>query len=404
MKKRISPFLATAAAAVLLTSCGSSGTYGKYVTLGEYKGLSVNMIRSEVSDDTLQDEIDSVIQEHAQYDPITDRACENGDVVNIDFTGTIDGAEFDGGSATDYDLELGEGYFIDELEEGIAGMKTGETKEIPVTFPEDYNEDLAGKEAVFSVTLNSISQEILPEYNDEFVASISDFTTTADYEADLKATLLSQAEENNRYLAGSDALTAAVANATFKGYPQELYDACKQEYDDMNAMYAEIFGMDPEDLALDDDETKETVEQMVYEQMVVTAIAEKEKLKVTDDEYSDYVNSIYEDYGYESVEDFESDYSKDSTMEELLQSKVQDFLLDNASITEISEDDYYAQLNGSDEDYEDFSEEDTEDELILDLETADTEVLSDVELPLDSESETETEAASETESVSESST
>ena len=150
MKKRISLFLATAAAAVLLTSCGSSGTYGKYVTLGEYKGLSVNMIRSEVSDDTLQDEIDSVIQEHAQYDPITDRACENGDVVNIDFTGTIDGAEFDDGSATDYDLELGEGYFIDELEEGIAGMKTGETKEIPVTFPEDYNEDLAGKEAVFS--------------------------------------------------------------------------------------------------------------------------------------------------------------------------------------------------------------------------------------------------------------
>ena len=172
----------------------------------------------------------------------------------------------------------------------------------------------------------------------------------------------------------------------------------------MNAMYAEIFGMDPEDLALDDDETKEAVEQMVYEQMVVTAIAEKEKLKVTDDEYNDYVNSIYEDYGYESVEDFESDYSKDSTMEELLQSKVQDFLLDNASITEISEDDYYAQLYGSDEDYEDFSEEDTEDELVLDLETADTEVLSDVELPLDSESETETETASETESVSESST
>lgn len=91
-------------------------------------------------------------------------------------------------------------------------------------------------------------------------------------------------------------------------------------------------------------------------------------------------------------------------MEELLQSKVQDFLLDNASITEISEDDYYAQLYGSDEDYEDFSEEDTEDELVLDLETADTEVLSDVELPLDSESETETETASETESVSESST
>ena len=93
--------------------------------------------------------------------------------MNIDFTGTIDGTEFDGGSATDYDLELGEGYFIDELEEGIVGMKTGETKEIPVTFPEDYSEDLAGKEAVFSVTVNSISQEILPEYNDEFVASIS---------------------------------------------------------------------------------------------------------------------------------------------------------------------------------------------------------------------------------------
>ncbi|MDO5422932.1 MAG: trigger factor [Eubacteriales bacterium] len=396
MKKNQTLFAVTLLAAGLLTSCGSSssGTYGKYVTLGDYKGVEITKIKSEVTDDTLQEEIEYLLEDNAEYNEITDRACQNGDMVNIDFTGTIDGEEFDGGSATDYDLDLGEGYFIEELEEGIVGMETGETKDITMTFPEDYGEDLAGQEAVFTVTVNAIYEVTIPEYNDEFVASISDFTTTAEYEEDLKATLLEQMEESNDYMAGYDALAAAVANATFSGYPDELYDSCKETYDAINAMYAEMFGMDVEDFELSEEDTKAAVEEMVYEKMVITAIAEKEKLTVTDDEYTDYVNDLYADYGYDSVEDFEADYSKESTMEELLQYKVQDFLVENASITEVSEDEYYADLYGDEEDWddEDLEEEElSEEEVLLD---EDLEILDDVE-ELDETDTEETEEATE---------
>ncbi|MDY3919372.1 MAG: trigger factor [Candidatus Limivivens sp.] len=399
MKKRFSLLSVTLLTAGLLVSCGSSSTYGKYVKLGDYKGVAITKIKTEVTDEALQDEIDMTLEDNAEYNEITDRGCQNGDLINIDFTGTIDGEEFDGGSATDYDLELGQGYFLEDLEAGIVGMKTGEEKEITIIFPEEYDEELGGKETVFQVTLNSIYEVILPEYNDEFVASISDFSTTAEFEEDLKQSLYEQTEESNNYMAGYDALAAAVANATFSGYPQELYDKCKESYDEMNAMYAEMFGMDVEDFELSEEETKETVEQMVYEKMVITTIAEKEKLTVSEDEYKDYVNSLYADYGYDSAEDFEADYSKDSIMEELQQSKVQDFLVKNASITEVSEDEYYSEMYGDEEYYE---EEELDDEELLEDDPVEIIELDEdlTEEVLDSEEETDAEAAQETETAS----
>ena len=138
-------------------------------------------------------------------------------------------------------------------------------------------------------------------------------------------------------------------NSTFKGYPDDLYNTCKDLYDQTNQAYAEMLGLDVSDFEGTEEETKAAVESMVYEDMVITSIAEKEKLTVSDDEYQKYVEDNLDTYGMSSVEEFESTYSKDSVMEELLREKVQKLLLDNAKITEVSEEDYYQEYEGGEE-------------------------------------------------------
>ena len=383
MKKSLILFTVTALASGILTACGSSGTYDKYVKLGDYKGIELTKIKPEVTDESLQDEIDLALEENAEQKEITGRACENGDMINIDFTGTIDGEEFEGGSGEDYDLLLGDGYFLEDLEAGIVGMETGKTKDITITFPEDYDEEIGGKEAVFSVTLNSIYEEILPEYNDEFVAKVSEFSTTEEYEEDLRNSLMEYAQSNSDDTARTDILSAVVEGSTFSGYPDELYEECRKSYDDANAMYAEMLGVDASYFELSEEETKEYVEELVYERMIITAIAEKEGIEITEDEYNDTIETLAGEYGYESAADFEADYTKDYLMNEFLASKVLDFLLENAKITEISEDEYYADYYGDDyEDSEDelYLDEDMDDELIYEEDTEDEDIIIDEDI------------------------
>lgn len=396
MRRKLAFLTITILTAGILSACGesSSGTYDKYMKLGDYKGVEVSKIKTEITDDDVQEQIDSILYDNSEQTEITDRACENGDMINIDFTGTVDGEEFDGGSGEDYDIYLGDGYFLEDLENGIVGMKTGEKKDITITFPEDYDEDLGGKEAVFSVTLNSIYEENTPEYNDEFVAKISDFSTVAEYEEDLKNSLMEEAESSNQETAAYDALAEVVANTDFSGYPDELYDECKASYDEMNAMYAEMFGMDVSDFESGEDETKAAVEEMVYEKMVITAIAEREKLEVTDEEYNDYLSSLAEEYSYDTPEEFEADYSKETIEEDLLTSKVLQFLLDNAKITEVTEDeyydDYYSDMDDEmvlDEDMEEIEmpDDDSDDDMIPEDEIMEDDDMDDAEVTIDSE-------------------
>ena len=230
-------------------------------------------------------------------------------------------------------------------------MKADDTKEMDLTIPEDYyfDDSLAGQKIHVTLTVNSVSEIERPELTDEFVASISDFDTVDAYKEDLKKSLEASADENNEYTAGSDALTQVVENSTFKGYPDDLYNTCKDLYDQTNQAYAEMLGLDVSDFEGTEEETKAAVESMVYEDMVITSIAEKEKLTVSDDEYQKYVEDNLDTYGMSSVEEFESTYSKDSVMEELLREKVQKLLLDNAKITEVSEEDYYQEYEGGEE-------------------------------------------------------
>ena len=358
----------------------STESYEEYVTLGEYKGLDVQLIKAEVTDDMVDDEIDMLLEDNAVYTPISDRGAAEGDTVNINYTGKIDGQEFDGGSAEDFELELGSGYLLDDLESQIVGMKSGETKDLNVSVPADYiedtvEEDAPDKDAVFTVTVNSVSEKSLPEYSDEFIAGVTDYKTTAEYEEGTKKELLASLESDNRSTAGMDALSQVMENSTFNGYPQELYDSCKQEYDAMNEMYAEMLGVDVADLDTDEEETKSTIESIVNEKMVCAAIAAAENISVSDEEYQKYLEDNYALYDYASAAEYEETESKESLMNEILIEKIYNFLIDNAKITEISEDEYY----GDDEDLDDeYLDEDIDlsDDLLLeteDLHAAETE-------------------------------
>lgn len=387
MKKKVLLLAASACTISLLAGCSSTpkNTYTDYLTLGEYKGLDLTMIKTEVTDDMIQDEIDYFLEDNATYTEITDRAAEENDTVNVNYTAMIDGEEYGDESAEDFDLVIGEGYLLDELEAGLVGMTAGETKEISAAFPEDYyDEAIAGKAAVFSVTLNKISVEEIPEYTDEFIASVTDYSTTAEYEEALKSELYTSTEADNRSTAGIDALSKVVELSTFEGYPQELYDTCKEEYDAMNQMYAEMFGLDVSELEDSEEDAKSTIESMVYEKMVCTTIAENEKLEVSEEDYKQYLEDNYEIYGYESAEEYESGETKEVIMDQILSEMVQDFLIENANVTEVTEDEYYEEYEDDYSDEEYLDEEDIVDD--------DAEILDDAELDME---ETDTEEAAE---------
>ena len=361
MKKKYLFSLAVILTASALTGCGkddSSESYEKYVTLGDYTGMTIDRIKTTVTDDDVQEEVQNDLYTNADYTEVTDRAAQNGDTVNIDYIGKIDGAEFDGGSDADFDLELGSGTFLSDFEDGIVGMKTGETKDITVTFPEDYDGELDGKTAVFSVTVNSITEVTLPEYNDSYVQDNYGFDTTAEFEASLKSDLQEQYDDDAQYTACADALTQAVDNASFDGYPQELYDTTKTQVESDNQAFAEQLGIEWTDLVGEDYDIEDDVLSAIHEKMVVCVIADKEKLTITDDELNSYIDDNWELYEYDSKDAFVEDNGEDALRYTLLYDKVLDFLGENNTFNDIDADDYYE--TEEDDENIDLNEEDTE--------------------------------------------
>lgn len=166
------------------------------VTLGDYKGIKLDKVEYNVTVDDVQAEIDRARKQAGRRVEVTDRAVENGDIVNLDYSGSADGVKFDGGTAQGQELVIGSGSFIPGFEDGMVGMNVGGTKDITVKFPENYHaENLAGKDAVFTVTVNKIEKEELPELNDEFAKEVSKFNTLDEYRADVEKRLT---EENTR--------------------------------------------------------------------------------------------------------------------------------------------------------------------------------------------------------------
>ena len=186
------------------------------VKLGEYKGTKVKKATGEVDDEKVEKELKQVQERQARFVDV-EREAKLGDIATIDFSGSVDGVKFDGGTAEDYRLELGSKSFIDTFEEQIVGMNLGQSKDVNVTFPAEYHEpSLAGKPAVFAVTLKKLEEKQLPELNDEFADNVSEFSTLEEYKADIKKHLQASLEKKLERENENKLIEAVVSTATLE--------------------------------------------------------------------------------------------------------------------------------------------------------------------------------------------
>lgn len=313
------------------------------VKLGEYKGLTYTETDVSVSDDEVESQINSTLTAHATAEQITDRAVEDGDTVNIDFEGKIDGKTFDGGTASGASLTIGSGTFIDGFEDGLIGVKPGDKTTLKLKFPDEYktNTDLAGKDVTFDVTVNYIKgDDILPELDDDFVKglNIDDVSNVKEYRAYVKSQLQANKESEAEKSKQSELLQQAVDNAEIKEIPEELVTQYATQYTDYYKQYASYFGLELSDFLTQymnqtEEEFNQSAEDYGKERagymLVVSAIAKAEKVDV-DALYDEKVAQYAEQSGYADAATLEKDYSKRYLNQIIINEEVQNILEENA--------------------------------------------------------------------------
>lgn len=344
----------------LLTGCGAyknsyllNVTYSDYVKLGEYKGVEATKVTFDVSQEEIDNAVEEVMYDYVSYNDITDRAAQEGDNANITYVAKIDGKEDEDYSGENEDVVIGEEYIYPEVEQALIGMKTGDKKDVSVEATDDYfDEDVVGKKVVVEVTLNDLTEEVYPDYNDDFVKDNTDYSNVKEYEESLKKNITEEKEEEFKQTAVEEILETVVANSEFNGYPQELYDSCAEEYDANNEYMASMYQMElseyEEMLGLDEESKKEEIVAAVNQELVIGAIAQAEQLSVTVNDVKSFAKEHYEEYESESADKFIDEYGEEEIGEYLTYEKVADFLYDNAKFNEITEDEYYEQQGGFD--------------------------------------------------------
>ena len=360
MKKITVIGLLTVITVFLITGCGMKEEDmkylkdfdpSKYVTLGDYKNMSITITKNEVTDEDLDSYIDYLLAANESYVDITDRdVAQNGDVANIDYVGKKDGVAFDGGTATGFDLDLGSGVFIDGFEDGVVGMKVGETKDLNLTFPEDYNnEELAGADVVFTVTLNSIKEAVIPELTDEYVQSLDNgLATVEEYKADIRKTMeesYASSRESEIEQAITDKLLAeATINGAPSGFVSRLTDTVINEITET----ANNAGVEPGLVAayyygVSEDNYVEGLKTFVNDNLlpnylVFGAVAKAEGIKVTDEDIDkDIQKMIDENAATITVEEYKKDFTEDdleSYREYLLITRAMEMLKGSVTVTE----------------------------------------------------------------------
>lgn len=357
-----------------------------YVEIGDYEGLEIEVSeKAEVTDEDVEAEIAGQIEEKGLYEESDRKTAEDGDVVNIDYVGRIDGEEFDGGSDKGTKLTLGSGDFIEGFEEQIVGKEIGETFDVTVTFPDDYYEELAGKEAVFEVTLNAIEN---PRALDDETASLlsdGEYGTADEYRESVRKHLEEHAE-NDRLAEAREAVQEQLLNVCeIKGYPKEVVDYrvaeeieyYKQYAEELGETYEQLlsdgFGMTEEELK---DEMRMEVEDSLGREMIADLIAEKENVSVEEDDFRKYVEELAEQMWYPSAEELIAEFGEDFLMKQFRRDKAMDAVAAKAKITEVERTDEDYELNLEDlglefetEDYEDA--ENAEDAFEVEFETED---------------------------------
>ncbi len=318
------------------------------VQLGDYKGLEITKQATELTDEELEQTIEQRLEAMADMVIKEDGQVEEGDTVNLDFDGYVDGEQFEGGQADGYDLEIGSGMFIPGFEEQLVGLKVGEEKEVEVTFPEEYHaEELAGKPATFKTKINEIKTKEVPELDDELANELdSEADNVEQYKENLRKQLTEQKQTDAENLQKEEAITLATDNATVD-IPEAMIkteeDRMVQEFaqrlqqQGLNLeTYFQISGQSEEDLR---GQMKDDAEQRVKTNLTLAAIAEAESIEVSEEDVDKELQNMSEQFNI-SVEDIKNTLGNtDIVKNDVRVKKVIDLLVDEAKLVEAKNED-----------------------------------------------------------------
>lgn len=310
------------------------------VTLGEYKGVSVKKQTTEVTDAQVEAKVEEERAKQASEVSVDDRPVKDGDTVNLDYAGSVDGVAFAGGTAEGQTLKIGSNTFIPGFEEQMVGMSIGEEKDLDVTFPESYHaEELAGKKAVFHVKVNAITETQLPELDDDFAKDISEFDTLDEYKADVRAKLEAQAAESDK-----NAFTNAVIEKVLENATVDIPEAMiERQIDSMMRDFE--YRLASQGLKLEDfmkytgqDEKafranyRDQAEKSVKAHLVLTAIEKAETIEATQEQIDEQIAQFAPQTG-KSVEELKetlTDSDKEYFKADAIRDNAIKFLCDNA--------------------------------------------------------------------------
>ena len=324
MTKKIITLALAAMMVFSLAACSSGNSYNydfsEYITLGEYKGIEISKAKV---DEELASAIEDLIESATTKVEVTDRAAKEGDVANINYVGKLDGVEIvdENGltpaSDENVDVTIGDGAFIEGFEESIVGHLTGETYSADITFPEDYQGSaLAGKTVTFDITVNSISEKIVPEYNNDLIAEKTSYKSIPEYEAET----IKSIRENMLW-------TALSTSSVVKKYPEKnvkyYYDNTVNSY----KSYASTYGYSFDDFVytMMGVDAKTFLQQLIIEaksqvrsELILYSFAEVEGLEITKEVYDERVGAIVEEYGCADVAELEESYGESSIKNTML--------------------------------------------------------------------------------------
>ena len=309
------------------------------VKLGDYKGLKVKKNDTEVTDEEVENELHSLQKRNSRLVVADDRAAQNGDTVSLDFEGFVDGVAFDGGKGENYPLELGTGSFIPGFEDQVCGHKIEEDFDVNVTFPEDYAEELAGKEAVFKCKIHEIKAKELPELDDDFAQSVSeDLNTIDELKADIKKQLAEKKEKDSKEKLENDLLEQVCTNMQVE-IPDCMIESRQndmlRDYEyrlqaqglDLDT-YLKYMGQDRDSFK---DTFKEAAEKQVKVSIALRAIIEAEKIEATDEEIDSEAEKIGKQYSMDAKQ-VKKILSADQLSQDVKRNKAVDLIVSSAVI------------------------------------------------------------------------
>ncbi len=310
------------------------------VSLGKYKGVSVEKMDTEATDEEIMDEINKERENNARTISVEDRPVQDGDMTVIDFEGFTDGVAFDGGKGENYPLTIGSNSFIPGFESQLIGAKLNEEMEVNVTFPEEYQaEELAGKPALFKVTVKEIKEKELPELDDEFASEVSEFDTLEEYKADVKKNI-GERKEKEAKNKKEDAVIEAIIEDSKMDIPEPMLTTQTRQMAEDYAQrlqqqglsleqYFQFTGMTGEKFL---EQMKPAAEKRIQSRLVLEAIVKAEDIKVTDEEYEAELAKMAENYQMEldKLKDIVGDYEKEQINTDIAIQKAVDLIVTEA--------------------------------------------------------------------------